>query len=509
MDAGSIDKHTAIIAQSGSGKSFFLGRLIEEIILNTQARCVILDPNADFRKIDKAQPETLWTDAKYDPITGKGKMPTEATRSTFLRKWPDKRIGIITCKPRIEDSDCCRPFKIHWPSIDVDFMADELAPTQQSGLRLCHNFVCRVSSFCGANRTKKELMELPLLQYARDLLHQSRTAEDPAKFRASFEKDLLRKKVDKALVFQKFLTGIAQTIIPSISPIVYAAKAMDKARDIVQIIQSRTDDEVGHIVNAYKHISEDVALFYFARAFEYDSAGLLDKMFFPEDTNHACNDRIRILDIPSFENRSHSLLAINGVLKEEWSRAKGEWEKAQDDSPDNDKRAPTFIVLDEAHNLIPISPRDKASSVVKEQFLRIVAEGRKYGLFLIIVTQRPDKIDPMVLSECENYAIMKLSNEKTVDIVGKTLNLDDVPKKRLEKCLDFRVSRVLLAGRWAPQGGEFGFTAARRTEEGGRDLQAKHWAKPPPPVRKKTSKAKKKKGKVKKKKSKAKKKKTR
>lgn len=50
VPAEAMAYHTAIIAQSGSGKSFFLGRLVEEILLQTKARCLILDPNADFRR---------------------------------------------------------------------------------------------------------------------------------------------------------------------------------------------------------------------------------------------------------------------------------------------------------------------------------------------------------------------------------------------------------------------------------------------------------------------------
>ena len=52
-----MDKHTVIIAQSGSGKSFFLGRLVEEIMIKSKARCLILDTNADFRKINEINEE--------------------------------------------------------------------------------------------------------------------------------------------------------------------------------------------------------------------------------------------------------------------------------------------------------------------------------------------------------------------------------------------------------------------------------------------------------------------
>ena len=76
-----MDKHTVIIAQSGSGKSFFLGRLIEEIMLKSKERCLILDPNGDFRRINEID-EELWRSdqvltQKYDIKTGVGKLTLE------------------------------------------------------------------------------------------------------------------------------------------------------------------------------------------------------------------------------------------------------------------------------------------------------------------------------------------------------------------------------------------------------------------------------------------------
>ena len=62
-----MDKHTVIIAQSGSGKSFFLGRLIEEIMIKSKARCLILDPNGDFRKINEIDRE-LWSSNVAFPV---------------------------------------------------------------------------------------------------------------------------------------------------------------------------------------------------------------------------------------------------------------------------------------------------------------------------------------------------------------------------------------------------------------------------------------------------------
>ena len=58
-------RHHIVIGQSGSGKSFMLGRLIEEMVLHTHARIVILDLNADFGRLDAVN-EKVW-DAEENP----------------------------------------------------------------------------------------------------------------------------------------------------------------------------------------------------------------------------------------------------------------------------------------------------------------------------------------------------------------------------------------------------------------------------------------------------------
>src|SRR5689334_7559519 len=45
--------HTLVVGQSGSGKSFFVARLLEELIARTRARLVIIDPNGDFARFDE------------------------------------------------------------------------------------------------------------------------------------------------------------------------------------------------------------------------------------------------------------------------------------------------------------------------------------------------------------------------------------------------------------------------------------------------------------------------
>jgi Helicase HerA, central domain len=94
--AETMANHTIVIAQSGAGKSFFLGRLLEELIIRTKARCIVLDPNGDLRKLHEVQSAELWTQAKFDPRRRVGKLPHESSREKFLERWDPITKSILT-----------------------------------------------------------------------------------------------------------------------------------------------------------------------------------------------------------------------------------------------------------------------------------------------------------------------------------------------------------------------------------------------------------------------------
>lgn len=79
----------------------------------------------------------------------------------------------------------------------------------------------------------------------------------------------------------------------------------------------------------------------------------------------------------------------------------------QDEGVSND--IPFMIVCEEAHNYIPKSGgvEYKAS---KKSIERIAKEGRKYGLSLMIVSQRPSEVSDTIFSQCNNFAVLRLTN---------------------------------------------------------------------------------------------------
>jgi hypothetical protein len=102
----------------------------------------------------------------------------------------------------------------------------------------------------------------------------------------------------------------------------------------------------------------------------------------------------------------------------------------------------------------------------------IAAEGRKYGLHLILATQRPNKVKRGLLGECDNAIIMKMNSRSDLDHLAQEMRILDV--KLLEPCLHFQGQGNALAvgemTRMAPYVQLFK-SAPRRTVEGGVDIQ--------------------------------------
>jgi hypothetical protein len=440
-----VGAHTAIIAQSGSGKSFFLGRLIEELMLQTSASCLIFDPNGDFTKIMDTAPEELWTEARYDRLRRKGILPHEASREEFSSRWDLIRMRI---KTGYQGEPPYKKFQVWWPSVSMAFFAEEVDPILQSELYHCHDFV----------QAFGDVFELVNDPTRGDFLSQAQTA--------------LNLRRDSWQDFEtKFNTAKIEEQIDPPNP------TMKKEIDlrVKRLIKS------AHV--AANYVTMPVQRFYFGKAHQYQSSGIvrtsmrLDSL--RQRSHRDSRKRLEVVDLPSLGDRNTQMLAIYSNLSMTWKHARRDWTEAMDRSGLEDVRTPTFVIVDEAHNLIPAQTRSKAENAVKEQFKTIIAEGRKYGLFLVLVTQRPDKLDPLILSECENKAIMKLGSESVIEVTRKMLGLEDLAPNLLRKCLEFESGRVLLAGSWCPDGPRICYVAARRTVEGGRSLQTDVWAVPP------------------------------
>jgi len=86
------------------------------------------------------------------------------------------------------------------------------------------------------------------------------------------------------------------------------------------------------------------------------------------------------------------------------------------------ERNPIALFCDEAHLYIPEQIADSAIARAGFQsFERIAKEGRKYGLGLVIISQRPAEVNRTVLSQCNNFVAMRLTNAEDQSVVKRLL----------------------------------------------------------------------------------------
>ncbi len=336
-----FNRHTFWCGQSGSGKTYALGVLIEQLLLHTSLPMVIFDPNADFVRIQEPNP-------------GLGGPADPNERSVLA----DRDIRIL--RPGSTDSNSLRVRFIDLPL-----------------------------------RAKAAVLRLhPLIDRAEynELVHLQETVG----------------------------TLSAEQIVPRLLEIESpAAHALADRIENLRLI----DWEVW--------------------AHEYQSVTDIVETR-PDAT---------VLDLGGFAFPDESLVVAMAVLDDLWAK--------------REQRRPVLIVIDEAHNLCSPDNDSPLHTAVRERIIQIAAEGRKYGLWLLLSTQRPSRIHPSIISQCDNLALMKMTSPLDLDELATIFGF--VPAALLTRSPRFRQGEALFAGGFVPAPTMIRM-GARLTREGGADV---------------------------------------
>lgn len=86
-----------------------------------------------------------------------------------------------------------------------------------------------------------------------------------------------------------------------------------------------------------------------------------------------------------------------------------------------DQRYPIAIFCDEAHLYIPANTEKSIDDASLVTFERISKEGRKYGIGLVVISQRPSEVNRTVLSQSNNFIAMRLTNVDDQSVVKRLL----------------------------------------------------------------------------------------
>lgn len=94
---------------------------------------------------------------------------------------------------------------------------------------------------------------------------------------------------------------------------------------------------------------------------------------------------------------------------------------------DANERHPIAIFCDEAHLYLPVTAADNMDERGLKNFERIAKEGRKYGVSLVVISQRPADVSKTILSQCGNFIAMRLTNPEDQNVIRRLFpdNLGD------------------------------------------------------------------------------------
>jgi DNA helicase HerA-like ATPase len=348
LDAGGFDRHTFFCGQSGSGKTFALGAVLEQLLLQTTLRLVVLDPNSDFVRLNALR---------------------EGVEEAIAARYREAAAGITVRRAGAD------PDRLHVRFTDFD------AEEQGTVLRL-----------------------------------------DPIRDRGEYGAlvDLLE-------------AGFEDTV--------------ESADELAERMSASSDPEVQALGARIRNLG--------IHRWQVWSSGDVDSL---QDLVAPGGPRGLVVDLGSLETPGEKAVAAESVLAALWRR--------------REAREPTLVVIDEAHNVCPWEPGDPVTALATEHAARFAAEGRKFGLYLLVSTQRPQRVNELVVSQCDNLVLMRMAS--AADLAYVSARLSYAPQPLLERATSFRLGEALVAGKIAshPAFVRFG---PRIAEEGGGDVPAT-WA---------------------------------
>lgn len=98
--------------------------------------------------------------------------------------------------------------------------------------------------------------------------------------------------------------------------------------------------------------------------------------------------------------------------------------RASENKGDGTPKEVVTLVIDEAHNLLgyDAAQTDVVHDNTLRVFERVIKEGRKFGVFLCLASQRPSDISSTITSQIHNYFIHKLVNPNDIERIRKTVS---------------------------------------------------------------------------------------
>ncbi len=334
-----FQRHAVIVGSTGSGKSWSVARLLEQVSTLNSANAIVFDIHGEYSTLNSK-------DFSHYKIAGPGEKLNSKT--LFLPYW------LLTYEEML--------------SLLLD-RSDSNAPNQAT------------------------IFSNAVLKYKKELLEESSSLDEYNSF-----------TLDSPIPYD--LDKVIQYLKNKDTEMIAGAKAGSEkqgplygklSRFIHRLEAKTTDKRLNFLFNQESNI------------LDLNYMDLLCNQLLKCKT--ASNSGVKVIDFS--EVPSDILPLIIGLVSriifsiQQWTQ--------------REKRHPIAMFCDEAHLYMPSNTNSNIDATGNQIFERIAKEGRKYGVSLIVISQRPSEVNRTVLSQCNNYVSLRLTNIEDQNVIKRLL----------------------------------------------------------------------------------------
>ncbi|MGP1549292.1 MAG: ATP-binding protein [Prevotella fusca] len=431
-------RHLAVLGNTGSGKSCSVAGLIRWSIESAKQRLVegkktvnsrfiVLDPNGEYSKAFADKPNAnIYTinvegDAEKqlevplwfwntDEWCGFTKASPKTHRTTIVHALKSVRSGNVF-EGQTKERDLANYVRTIIDTIEIN----KAAGNPWKGFPLSKNFHQSVEKWASGITSAQEYSEdlNKAIQAFQDLVQtliNARSGQYP-------HYDYKREEIDNLIVQLKEVYiksgGREEEFLPTDedSPIPFTGENFVRSIEANAEIL-RTTDYIVTLMPRIKTLLTDVRV---KKVIDNDTLKLSDWLDKYIGTNN--QESLTIIDLSLLPSDVTSI--ITAVI------ARMIFETQQRYLKLNKQCLPTVLVMEEAHYFVKrynddtenIGPTIQCCKI----FEKIAREGRKFGLGLVLSSQRPSELSPTVLSQCNSFLLHRISNDRDQELIHRLL----------------------------------------------------------------------------------------
>lgn len=409
-----FSNHMAIFGNSGSGKSCGVSRLIQNVFqtpgfIPFRSNFFIFDSSGEYRnafqEINKINPNynyKFYTTNYYEPNTEQLKVPlwllTVDDLALLLSVTNHSQLPIIERMHKLvrifnQGDVNATEYKNHIiaKAIMTVLYSNETSTSKR-------NDIFSIIGSCSTEQFNLEA-ELPGIGYTR-------------KFRDCFLIDS-EGNFTESVLLTKYVTEFIKPELDNFEPskvVYYTLEDLEKALNFTLISEGwlRNENTYGDAVTIrvrlHSLITGDYAKFFACRTFMSEQQFIASLIMMPDGKHKAQIVNFNLDDVDD---------SFAKTITKIFCRILFDFTKSLKDRGS----LPFNILLEEAHRYIQ---NDTDTFILGYNiFDRIAKEGRKYGLIMSLISQRPVEISDTVISQCSNFLIFKMNHPRDLDYIKK------------------------------------------------------------------------------------------